>query len=97
MDSGCFCVVQLIRLERLMFLEKLFSVCSCDVNSFYCQFLTGVLCFSRGKLLFGFSDQELMEKGGYDLIHPDDLQYYAAAHQECKYSKCNTVFDIYCT
>ena len=42
--------------------------------------------FSRGKLLFGYSDHELQEKGGYDLIHPDDLTYYAAAHQECKNS-----------
>lgn len=38
----------------------------------------------RGKLLFGYSDGELLERGGYDLIHPDDLQYYAAAHQERK-------------
>ena len=42
------------------------------------------MVFSRGKLLFGYSDHELQEKGGYDLIHPDDLTYYAAAHQERK-------------
>ena len=34
--------------------------------------------------MFGYSDHELQEKGGYDLIHPDDLTYYAAAHQERK-------------
>ena len=42
------------------------------------------LVYFRGKLLFGYSDHELQEKGGYDLIHPDDLTYYAAAHQECE-------------
>ncbi|XP_064629394.1 hypoxia-inducible factor 1-alpha-like isoform X2 [Lineus longissimus] len=36
----------------------------------------------RGKLLFGFSDKELTTKAGYDLLHYDDLSYYAAAHQE---------------
>ena len=44
-----------------------------------------IISCSRGKLLFGFSDHELQEKGGYDLIHPDDLSYYAAAHQERKF------------
>ena len=48
------------------------------------KFLTYIYHFYfRGKLLFGFSDHELQEKGGYDLIHPEDLSYYAAAHQEC--------------
>ena len=42
------------------------------------------IVFFRGKLLFGYSDHELQEKGGYDLIHPDDLTYYAPAHQERK-------------
>ena len=41
------------------------------------------ICY-RGKLLFGYIEAELAEKGGYDLIHPDDLTYYAAAHEECK-------------
>lgn len=36
-------------------------------------------------MMFGFSDRELATKSGYDLIHPDDLSYFAAAHQECKY------------
>lgn len=36
----------------------------------------------RGRLLFGYSDRDLLDKGGYDLIHPDDINYYAAAHQE---------------
>ena len=35
-------------------------------------------------MLFGYIEAELAEKGGYDLIHPDDLTYYAAAHEECK-------------
>jgi len=38
----------------------------------------------RGKLFFGYSDRELMEKSGYDLVHTDDLAYFAAAHQECE-------------
>ena len=36
-------------------------------------------------MFFGYNDHELLEKGGYDLVHTDDLSYYAAAHQECKY------------
>lgn len=31
-----------------------------------------------------YSDDELAGKRGYDLIHPDDCNYYSAAHQECK-------------
>lgn len=45
------------------------------------------VCYYRGKLLFGYIEAELAEKGGYDLIHPDDLTYYAAAHEECKYTR----------
>lgn len=45
----------------------------------------------RGKILFGFADQELLDKGGYDLIHPDDLNYYAAAHQECELNRFSYV------
>ncbi|CAE1155747.1 AHR [Acanthosepion pharaonis] len=37
---------------------------------------------SRGKMMFGYSDRELVTKSGYDLVHPDDLSYFAAAHQE---------------
>ncbi|XP_033741802.1 uncharacterized protein LOC117328383 [Pecten maximus] len=37
---------------------------------------------NRGKMMFSFSDRELATKSGYDLIHPDDLSYFAAAHQE---------------
>jgi len=29
-----------------------------------------------------YSDEELAGKRGYDLIHPDDCNYYSAAHQE---------------
>jgi aryl hydrocarbon receptor len=39
----------------------------------------------RGKMMFGFSDRELATKSGYDLVHPDDLNYFSAAHQECKF------------
>ncbi|RWS08195.1 uncharacterized protein B4U79_15799, partial [Dinothrombium tinctorium] len=36
----------------------------------------------RGKQLLGFSDTELVTKGGYDLVHYDDLAYVASAHSE---------------
>lgn len=39
----------------------------------------------RGKMLLGYSDTELANLGGYDLVHYDDLAYVASAHQECKY------------
>lgn len=32
----------------------------------------------------GYSDSELANMGGYDLVHYDDLAYVASAHQECK-------------
>lgn len=38
----------------------------------------------RGRTLLGYSELELANKGGYDLIHQDDLMYVASAHQECK-------------
>lgn len=38
----------------------------------------------RGKMVLGFSDTELANMGGYDLVHYDDLAYVASAHQECK-------------
>lgn len=37
----------------------------------------------RGKMLLGYSDSELGNMGGYDLVHFDDLAYVASAHQEC--------------
>lgn len=37
---------------------------------------------NRGKSMFGFADRELATKSGYDLIHPDDLNYFSSAHQE---------------
>ncbi|XP_054163396.1 uncharacterized protein LOC128961209 [Oppia nitens] len=36
----------------------------------------------RGRQLLGYSDSELANKGGYDLVHYDDLAYVASAHQE---------------
>ncbi|XP_042869389.1 nuclear receptor coactivator 1-like [Penaeus japonicus] len=36
----------------------------------------------KGKMLLGYSDLELANKGGYDLVHYDDLAYVASAHQE---------------
>ncbi|XP_076373377.1 uncharacterized protein LOC143258390 isoform X2 [Tachypleus tridentatus] len=36
----------------------------------------------RGKQLLGYSDADLANKGGYDLVHFDDLAYLANAHQE---------------
>lgn len=32
----------------------------------------------------GYTDAEFNQMGGYDLIHQDDLKYYANAHKECK-------------
>ncbi|GFS05397.1 aryl hydrocarbon receptor [Elysia marginata] len=40
-----------------------------------------ILLFS-GKTLFAYTDQELANRSGYDLIHPDDLNYFSCAHQE---------------
>ncbi|ESO94801.1 hypothetical protein LOTGIDRAFT_117861 [Lottia gigantea] len=37
---------------------------------------------SRGKLMFGYSDHDMSNKSGYDLVHPDDLNYFSSAHQE---------------
>jgi aryl hydrocarbon receptor len=39
---------------------------------------------SKGKLLLGYTDAEFAQFGAYDLIHPDDLGYYASAHRERK-------------
>ncbi|KAJ6635828.1 Aryl hydrocarbon receptor [Pseudolycoriella hygida] len=36
----------------------------------------------RGKSVLGYSDSELANMGGYDLVHYDDLAYVASAHQE---------------
>ncbi|KAL9891054.1 uncharacterized protein LOC119639137 [Glossina fuscipes] len=36
----------------------------------------------RGKHVLGYSDAELINMGGYDLVHYDDLAYVASAHQE---------------
>ncbi|XP_067615948.1 uncharacterized protein ss [Eurosta solidaginis] len=36
----------------------------------------------RGKHVLGYSDAELVNMGGYDLVHYDDLAYVASAHQE---------------
>jgi len=36
----------------------------------------------RARQLLQYSDEELTGKRGYDLIHPDDSNYYSAAHQE---------------
>lgn len=33
-------------------------------------------------MLLGYSDSELANMGGYDLVHYDDLAYVASAHQE---------------
>ncbi|KAJ1532137.1 hypothetical protein ONE63_000762 [Megalurothrips usitatus] len=44
--------------------------------------LTLVSMDQRGKLLLGYSDSELANMGGYDMVHYDDLAYVASAHQE---------------
>lgn len=35
-------------------------------------------------MLLGYSDSELANMGGYDMVHYDDLAYVASAHQECE-------------
>lgn len=56
--------------------------------TFVCVTKCGVR--NRGKMLLGYSDAELANMGGYDLVHFDDLAYVASAHQECKFG-----FSIY--
>ncbi|KAH9414147.1 hypothetical protein DERP_014366, partial [Dermatophagoides pteronyssinus] len=41
----------------------------------------------RGRSLLGYNESDLANRGGYDLIHQDDLFYVASAHQECKMLK----------
>ncbi|CAF0763061.1 unnamed protein product, partial [Didymodactylos carnosus] len=36
----------------------------------------------RGKLILNYSDHDLSQFCGYQLIHPDDLKYYSTAHKE---------------
>lgn len=49
---------------------------------------------SRGKALLGLTDQDIgAMRGGYDLVHPDDLAYVASAHQERKLDKCSPLLD----
>ncbi|XP_053666670.1 uncharacterized protein LOC128715780 [Anopheles marshallii] len=43
----------------------------------------------KGKNTLGYSDSELANMGGYDLVHYDDLAYVASAHQECE---CDVVY-----
>ena len=38
----------------------------------------------RGRQLIGYGEQELSNKGGYELVHCEDLAYMASAHQERK-------------
>lgn len=49
----------------------------------------------RGKLVMGYSDTEFSQMGGYDLIHPDDLKYYANAHKECLYCNHNFKYVVF--
>lgn len=34
--------------------------------------------------LLSYKDKELAGKRLYDLLHPDDLNYFASGHKECK-------------
>lgn len=45
----------------------------------------------RGKHILGYADAELVNMGGYDLVHYDDLAYVASAHQERKCSKLSSI------
>lgn len=47
----------------------------------YKQFKNKYYIF-RGKTSLGYADTELVNLGGYDLVHYDDLAYVASAHQE---------------
>ena len=44
--------------------------------------LTPISIDSKGKHLMGYSETEFTQFGGYDLVHPDDLKYFANAHKE---------------
>lgn len=46
---------------------------------------------SRGRQLLGYTETEIISRGGYDLVHFDDLAYVASAHQERK-SSDHTLF-----
>lgn len=69
-----------------------FSLLNISLRPFVSYFLSIFIPFfsnispcdlsSRGKMLLGYSDLELANKGGYDLVHYDDLAYVASAHQE---------------
>lgn len=65
----------MIKLYTILFFKCL------DLNA---NNITDNYC-SRGKMLLGYTDAELANLGGYDLVHYDDLAYVASAHQECKY------------
>ena len=45
----------------------------------------------------GYSDAEFIQTGGYDLIHPDDLKYYANAHKECNNNSFQDYFLLFKT
>ena len=53
----------------------------------YIYFIKNHILIERGKLILGYSEIEFCQLGGYDLVHPDDLKYYANAHKECKYMR----------
>ena len=36
----------------------------------------------KGRQLLNYTDQDIANFGGYDLVHHDDLEYVASAHQE---------------
>lgn len=53
------------------------------------------MIFFRGKHILGYSDSELINMGGYDLVHYEDLAYVASAHQERKFI-LNFISPTYC-
>jgi hypothetical protein len=46
-------------------------------------------------MLLGYSDAELANLGGYDLVHYDDLAYVASAHQERKWQYYASVVFVF--
>jgi hypothetical protein len=44
--------------------------------------------------LLNYKDKELAGKRVYDLLHPEDLNYFAAGHKECKSSFPRAIFAV---
>lgn len=74
-------------MKRVFMIFMIFYIThyTCSINISILNLSWYAMFVSRGKAMFGFADRELATKSGYDLIHPDDLNYFSSAHQECKH------------